>query len=207
MLLPFTSVSVPSVCPAHQTAELRTLAGQVHASEALLNSTVSQLSELEASASSIRFASEGAEQPQQPSASTSSSSTSVAPVQAATQTQATSPLPTDQALQRRYSSQTKRRRLHSSLALPATLHQFWYPAEFSSQLKKRSIIPLELFHEPWVLFRGADGKAACIRDTCAHQTCPLSLGHVVNEQVRLHHLNALTAFLRCATSFLNEASG
>jgi chlorophyllide a oxygenase len=33
------------------------------------------------------------------------------------------------------------------------LKEFWYPAEFSSQLVLDTLIPFELFNEPWVLFR------------------------------------------------------
>ena len=40
------------------------------------------------------------------------------------------------------------------------------------------LIPVELFGEPWVLFRDADGAAACVKDECAHRACPLSLGKV-----------------------------
>ena len=159
---------------------------QVHASEALLNNTMQQLSDLEASANSIRFAGDPTDQPQA-STSTSATASTQAPPATLLHDPAPSSLNTapqaDLANKRRYTSQTKRRQLHSSLALPSTLHNFWYPAEFSAQLKKRSLIPIELFHEPWVLFRGSDGKAACVRDTCAHRACPLGLGQVVDGQV------------------------
>jgi nitrite reductase/ring-hydroxylating ferredoxin subunit len=41
-------------------------------------------------------------------------------------------------------------------------------------------IPFELFGQAWVLFRGADGRPACILDECAHRACPLSIGTVVD---------------------------
>ena len=46
---------------------------------------------------------------------------------------------------------------------------------FSSQLKGDEMVPMELFGEPWVLFRDAQGLAACVKDACAHRACPLSL--------------------------------
>lgn len=45
------------------------------------------------------------------------------------------------------------------------------------------MVPFELFNQPWVLFRDEAGNPACIRDTCAHRACPLSLGKVDNGQV------------------------
>ena len=37
------------------------------------------------------------------------------------------------------------------------------------------MVTMELFGEPWVLFRDAQGLAACVKDACAHRACPLSL--------------------------------
>lgn len=45
------------------------------------------------------------------------------------------------------------RGLKSSLEAEPALKEFWYPAEFSSCLTKDTLIPFELFDEPWVLFR------------------------------------------------------
>jgi chlorophyllide a oxygenase len=70
------------------------------------------------------------------------------------------------------------RGLASSLDLERGLRNFWYAAAFSSRLDAKTLIPFELFGEPWVLFRGADGQASCLRDECAHRACPLSLGRV-----------------------------
>jgi phenylpropionate dioxygenase-like ring-hydroxylating dioxygenase large terminal subunit len=39
-------------------------------------------------------------------------------------------------------------------------------------------IPMECFEEPWVIFRGKDGKPGCVQNTCAHRACPLHLGSV-----------------------------
>lgn len=45
------------------------------------------------------------------------------------------------------------------------LKEFWYPAEFSSQLDSKTLVPFELFDEPWVLFRWVGkwlGTAGCV---------------------------------------------
>lgn len=68
--------------------------------------------------------------------------------------------------------------LRSSLHLEDGLRHFWYPAEFSASLRPDTLVPFDLFGEPWVLFRDEAGRAACIRDECAHRACPLSLGKV-----------------------------
>ena len=46
------------------------------------------------------------------------------------------------------------------------------------------LIPIELFGEPWVLFRDEHGQPACVKDECAHRACPLSLGSVVDGHVQ-----------------------
>ncbi|KXZ55126.1 hypothetical protein GPECTOR_3g278 [Gonium pectorale] len=75
------------------------------------------------------------------------------------------------------------RGLQSSLEFEDGLRNFWYPAEFSAKLTKDTMVPFDLFGEPWVLFRDEKGQPACIRDECAHRACPLSLGKVVDGQV------------------------
>ena len=47
------------------------------------------------------------------------------------------------------------------------------------------MVPVELFGEPWVLFRDEHGAAACVRDECAHRACPLSLGRVIDGRVQV----------------------
>ena len=63
------------------------------------------------------------------------------------------------------------------------LKQFWYPVEFTAKLTEGMMVPIELFGEQWVVFRGADGEAACLRDECAHRECPLSLGTVEDGRI------------------------
>ncbi|KAF8065639.1 hypothetical protein HT031_003240 [Scenedesmus sp. PABB004] len=75
------------------------------------------------------------------------------------------------------------RGLRSSLDAEPALKEFWYPAEFSAQLRADMLVPFELFNEPWVLFRDAEGRPSCIRDECAHRACPLSVGTVIDGKV------------------------
>ncbi|CAI7780602.1 unnamed protein product, partial [Closterium sp. NIES-53] len=56
---------------------------------------------------------------------------------------------------------------------------FWFPVAFSKDVDASTLIPFDCFEEPWVVFRGPDGKPGCIRDECAHRACPLSIGTVV----------------------------
>ncbi|KAE8685716.1 Chlorophyllide a oxygenase [Hibiscus syriacus] len=58
------------------------------------------------------------------------------------------------------------------------LKNFWYPIAFSTDLKDDTMIPIECFEEPWVLFRGKDRNPGCFQNTCAHRACPLHLGSV-----------------------------
>ncbi len=67
------------------------------------------------------------------------------------------------------------RQLHSDLELPEQLQDFWFPVAFSSQLKEGAMVTMELFGQPWVLFRDAQGLPSCVKDACAHRACPLSL--------------------------------
>lgn len=65
--------------------------------------------------------------------------------------------------------------------------QFFF-AEHASDLQ----VPIDCFNEPWVIFRGQDGKAGCIRDECAHRACPLSLGTLVDGKVQCPYHGELT---------------
>jgi hypothetical protein len=48
--------------------------------------------------------------------------------------------------------------LESDVRLSANLKNFWYPIEFSANLREDQLVPLELFDVPWVVFRDKDGK-------------------------------------------------
>lgn len=73
--------------------------------------------------------------------------------------------------------------LYSSLALEPQLKDHWFAVQFTSKLQTDMMIPFDLFGEPWVLFRDADGKAACVKDECAHRACPLSSGTLVDGEI------------------------
>ncbi|PON41162.1 Aromatic-ring-hydroxylating dioxygenase, alpha subunit [Parasponia andersonii] len=64
------------------------------------------------------------------------------------------------------------------------LKNFWYPVAFSTDLKEDTMIPIECFEEPWVVFRGKDGKPGCVQNTCAHRACPLHLGSVNEGRIQ-----------------------
>ncbi|XP_068662622.1 chlorophyllide a oxygenase, chloroplastic-like [Aristolochia californica] len=64
------------------------------------------------------------------------------------------------------------------------LKNFWYPVAFSNDLKDDTMIPIDCFEEPWVLFRGKDGKPGCVQNTCAHRACPLHLGSVNEGRIQ-----------------------
>ncbi|XP_008219635.1 PREDICTED: chlorophyllide a oxygenase, chloroplastic [Prunus mume] len=64
------------------------------------------------------------------------------------------------------------------------LKNFWYPVAFSTDLKDDTMVPLDCFEEPWVLFRGKDGKPGCVQNTCAHRACPLDLGSVNEGRIQ-----------------------
>ncbi|KAG6388667.1 hypothetical protein SASPL_150099 [Salvia splendens] len=72
------------------------------------------------------------------------------------------------------------------------LKNFWYPIAFSAGLKDDTMIPIDCFEEPWVLFRGKDGKPGCVQNTCAHRACPLDLGSINEGRIKCpYHENAL----------------
>ncbi|KAF5725324.1 hypothetical protein HS088_TW23G00045 [Tripterygium wilfordii] len=64
------------------------------------------------------------------------------------------------------------------------LKNFWYPLAFSADLKDDTMIPIGCFEEPWVVFRGKDGKPGCVQNTCAHRACPLHLGSVNEGRIQ-----------------------
>lgn len=64
------------------------------------------------------------------------------------------------------------------------LKNFWCPVAFSADLKDDTMIPIDCFEEPWVIFRGKDGKPGCVQNTCAHRACPLHLGSVNEGRIQ-----------------------
>ncbi|KFK36203.1 hypothetical protein AALP_AA4G091400 [Arabis alpina] len=64
------------------------------------------------------------------------------------------------------------------------LKNFWYPVAFTADLKIDTMVPIDCFEEPWVIFRGEDGKPGCVQNTCAHRACPLHLGSVNEGRIQ-----------------------
>lgn len=64
------------------------------------------------------------------------------------------------------------------------LKNFWYPVAFSTDLKDDTMVPIDCFEEPWVIFRGKDGKPGCVQNTCAHRACPLHLGSINEGRIQ-----------------------
>jgi len=113
-----------------------------------------------------------------------STSTSTADAPAASSAPSTSYSPQLELPRVRSSPRSRRGKgLQSSMEMEEALRNFWYPAEFSSKLTKDTMVPFEIFGEPWVLFRDEKGQPSCIKDQCAHRACPLSLGKVVEGRV------------------------
>lgn len=53
------------------------------------------------------------------------------------------------------------------------IHECLLTSYFTSVLDS-----IDCFEEPWVVFRGKDGKPGYVQNTCAHRACPLQFGSV-----------------------------
>lgn len=62
------------------------------------------------------------------------------------------------------------------------LRKFWYPVMPLSALGPEPV-SFTLLGEKIVLWRGKDGKVACLKDRCCHRTAKLSLGYVEDGNV------------------------
>ncbi len=62
----------------------------------------------------------------------------------------------------------------------------WYLAAWSSEVSSKPLAR-RICNEPVVLFRGLDGKASALIDSCAHRGAPLSLGTVVADGIRCNY--------------------
>ncbi|XP_057860987.2 chlorophyllide a oxygenase, chloroplastic [Cryptomeria japonica] len=84
---------------------------------------------------------------------------------------------------------TKHHKKHLHVSGPVesysvNLKNFWYPVGFSADLKDDTMVPFDCFEEQWVMFRGKDGRAGCVQNTCAHRACPLHLGSVNDGRIQ-----------------------
>mmetsp|Transcript_45722 Transcript_45722/g.76194 ORF Transcript_45722/g.76194 Transcript_45722/m.76194 type:complete len:536 (+) Transcript_45722:248-1855(+) len=146
-------------------AELARAHGQIHRSEEVVDKTLSELKQLEQVVAGLHVADVAAAPMALPT---------VSPPQPQPRAPSTEPS----------SSKSKRNNgLKSSLKIEPELKNFWYPIQFTAKLVPDVLEPIELFDETWVLFRDEAGKAACIRDECAHRACPLSLGTIKDGKV------------------------
>jgi phenylpropionate dioxygenase-like ring-hydroxylating dioxygenase large terminal subunit len=59
-----------------------------------------------------------------------------------------------------------------------SMRDAWYPILLSKELPADRPLPVKLFGDPLVLFRGESGQPACFLDSCPHRFVPLSLGKV-----------------------------
>ncbi|KAI8551001.1 hypothetical protein RHMOL_Rhmol06G0150900 [Rhododendron molle] len=64
------------------------------------------------------------------------------------------------------------------------MKNFWYPVAFSADLMDDTMVPIDCFEEPWVIFRGKDGEPGCVQNTCAHRACPLHLGSINEGRIQ-----------------------
>lgn len=63
------------------------------------------------------------------------------------------------------------------------LKDHWYVACLSSELPAGVALSRTIFGIPLVLFRGADGRVAALRDRCLHRNAPLSAGAVFDGKL------------------------
>ncbi|XP_058218165.1 chlorophyllide a oxygenase, chloroplastic [Rhododendron vialii] len=64
------------------------------------------------------------------------------------------------------------------------MKNFWYPVAFTADLMDDTMVPIDCFEEPWVIFRGKDGEPGCVQNTCAHRACPLHLGSINEGRIQ-----------------------
>lgn len=182
-------------------AEVTAAHEQLHLTQARVDQNVQRVADLKSEAAQLELTrhltqagSDAQSQPQTSNQSSSqhlerisahaSASTSTAtPTQAAASTFTPNAAAKSAPMQRRTPTAMSRG-LQSSLEIEDGLKNFWYPATFSSQLQKDTPVAFELFGQPWVLFRNKSGEPACVKDTCAHRACPLSLGKVIDGNIQ-----------------------
>lgn len=79
-------------------------------------------------------------------------------------------------------------KLRENLSNP-TLQSTWYAVAFSSQLaknttrqfsKESTVLQMQLFGEPLILYRSSNNKVIAAQDRCPHRSAPLSMGTVKN---------------------------
>ncbi|XP_074583647.1 chlorophyllide a oxygenase, chloroplastic-like [Curcuma longa] len=157
----FKSISTMKTQLAGLQEELAQAHNEVHISEARVAAALDKLAHLEKLVNERLI---------EDKSSTSSSSDPISPSTSSTYIQ---------------TSEAKPRKRGLNVSGPVesyhpNLKNFWYPVAFSSDLKDDTMVPIDCFDEPWVIFRGKNGEPGCVQNTCAHRACPLHLG-TVNE--------------------------
>jgi phenylpropionate dioxygenase-like ring-hydroxylating dioxygenase large terminal subunit len=64
------------------------------------------------------------------------------------------------------------------------LPNHWYPLSFSKDLEKGEVQAVEVFGEPYVLFRNESGQVGLLEDRCPHRNVPLSEGFCDGGELR-----------------------
>ena len=183
---------------AELQSEVAAAHDQLHVTQARVDQNLERIDNLKAEATQLEFISHASGPSQSSSASSlqqqsqlperalahqSASTSTATATPSSTQTSSISNT-TDRDFAPQRSVPAKRRGLHSSLEIEEGLKRFWYPVAFASQLKDNKPVPFELFGQPWVMFRNEQGQPACVKDTCAHRACPLSLGKVIDGNIQ-----------------------
>jgi phenylpropionate dioxygenase-like ring-hydroxylating dioxygenase large terminal subunit len=70
---------------------------------------------------------------------------------------------------------------------PSGLRHAWYPVAQSANLGRNGLVACELFGEPLVCFRDAQGHPVCLQDRCPHRSTPLSLGRVTEGRIECRY--------------------
>lgn len=66
----------------------------------------------------------------------------------------------------------------------AFLRNSWYAAAFSQELEETPLLGRVILSRPLLLYRDVEGRAAAIANLCPHRFVPLSMGRLVDGQVR-----------------------
>jgi chlorophyllide a oxygenase len=179
--------------------EVSAAQAKLDSTQARLESNIARIEELKAEAKRLQTTHDSPEEESKNSSSLPS--LKVAPPPATTpqpsttpqlvpqkqpNTKSTSPntLPSNPIDAERRDALIKRRGLQNGLELEDELRNHWFAVQFADKVKPDMMVPFELFGESWVLFRDAEGRAACVRDECAHRACPLSAGTCVDGELQ-----------------------
>jgi phenylpropionate dioxygenase-like ring-hydroxylating dioxygenase large terminal subunit len=63
------------------------------------------------------------------------------------------------------------------------LKDYWYAAAWATEIGQK-LTGRVVLNEPVVFFRKKDGTPVALEDRCAHRRAPLSLGHLIDDQVQ-----------------------